>query len=264
MSPAAGLGFRKDKTMAGNIFDIIILNGRPAAGKSEVIDYLKSLPLDERIRRFHIGEFQEFDDFPILWERFEDDDLWEKYGKPRLISSTTFEYEGKTLEGYNFKDVFFWHWLIEKLNLFYSKALRDDPSYHDHTTAIFEFARGSQHGGFAEAYTYLSDDVLSKACTMYIKVSWEESLRKNRRRYNPDRPDSILEHALEDKKIEYLYKESDWEEFSSHDPENLLVKGKKVPYAIFDNEPEKTDKPDVLGAHLEEVCARLWELNRKR
>ena len=60
--------------MAGEIFDIIILNGRPAAGKSEVIDYLKKTPLDERIRRFHIGEFEEFDDFPILWERFEDDD----------------------------------------------------------------------------------------------------------------------------------------------------------------------------------------------
>jgi dephospho-CoA kinase len=27
--------------MSNNIFDIIILNGRPASGKSEVIDYLK-------------------------------------------------------------------------------------------------------------------------------------------------------------------------------------------------------------------------------
>ena len=38
-------------------FDIIIFNGRPAAGKSEVIDYLKNTPLEERIRRFHVGEF---------------------------------------------------------------------------------------------------------------------------------------------------------------------------------------------------------------
>lgn len=250
--------------MAREIFDIIILNGRPAAGKSEVIDYLKSISVEERIRRFHIGEFEEFDDFPILWERFEDDDLYEQHGRPRLISDTSFEYEGRTYEGYTFKDLFFWHFLILKLNVFYSKRLRDDPKYHEHTTAIFEFARGAQHGGFAEAYEYLSDDVLSKAATMYINVSWEESLRKNRRRYNPDRPDSILEHALEDKKIEYLYKESDWEEFSSTDPEFLQVRGKKVPYAIFDNEPEKTDKPDVLAAHLEEVCARLWTLNRKR
>lgn len=250
--------------MAKDILDVLILNGRPAAGKSEVIDYLKSISLEERIRRFHIGEFEEFDDFPILWERFEDDDIYEKHGKARLISDTHFEYKGETLEGYTFKDPFFWHFLILKLNLFYSKVLRDDPQYHDHTTAIFEFARGSQHGGFAEAYEYLSDDVLSRACTMYIKVSWEESLRKNRRRFNPDRPDSILEHSLEDKKLEFLYRDSDWEGFSGKDPDFLLVKGRKVPYGIFDNEPEKTDKPEELGKHLEEVCSKLWALKKSR
>ena len=42
--------------MEKKTFDVIILNGRPAAGKSEVIDYLKKVPLEERVRRFHIGE----------------------------------------------------------------------------------------------------------------------------------------------------------------------------------------------------------------
>jgi hypothetical protein len=246
-----------------HIFDIIILNGRPAAGKSEIIDYLKRIPVDERIRRFHIGEFEEFDDFPILWERFEDDDLYERHGKARLISDTTYEYEGKTWDGYVFKDQFFWNFLIEKLNFNYARRLRDMPNYHDTTTAIFEFARGSQHGGFAEAYSYLSKDVLTRANTIYIKVSWAESLRKNRRRRNPDKPDSILEHSLEDKKMEFLYKESEWEEFSSKDPHYLLVGDHRVPYAVFDNEPEKTDKPEVLGKHLEEVCAHLWTLKQR-
>lgn len=245
------------------IFDIIILNGRPAAGKSEIIDYLKSVPLEERIRRFHVGKFEEFDDFPILWERFEDDDLWERHGRPRLISDTAFEYQGQTFQGYVFKDPLFWNWLIEKLNSAYAKRLRDVPDYHREHTAIFEFARGKQHGGFREAYAYLSDDVLDKANTIYINVTWEESLRKNRRRYNPDRPDSILQHALEDKKMEFLYKESEWDEFAAADPECLLVKGHKVPYAVFENMPEKTDNPAVLGAHLEEVCARLWAIRQR-
>ena len=249
--------------MGESTFDIVILNGRPAAGKSEIIDYLKKIPVDERIRRFHIGEFEEFDDFPILWERFEDDDIYERRGKPRLISDTTYEYEGRTWEGYVFKDQFFWDFLIEKLNLAYSRRLRDVPNYHDTMTAIFEFARGAQHGGFAEAYSYLSDDVLARAATIYIKVSWAESLRKNRRRRNPDKPDSILEHSLEDKKIEFLYKESEWEEFSSKDPRYLLVRNRRVPYVVFDNEPEKTDKPEVLGKHLEEVCAKLWSSRRE-
>lgn len=250
--------------MAPDIFSILILNGRPAAGKSEIIDYLKKTPLAERRRRFHVGEFEEFDDFPILWERFEDDDIWERHSRPRLNSATTFSYEGREYPGYVFKDQFFWNWLIEKLNLAYAKRLRDRADYHATTTAIFEFARGSQHGGFEDAYRYLSDDVLSRACTMYIKVSWAESLRKNLRRRNPDRPDSILEHSLEDKKMEFLYKDSDWEEFSAPDPGYLLVGNHRVPYAVFDNEPEKTDRPEALGPHLEEVCARLWRLHQRR
>ena len=40
-------------------FEVIVLTGRPAAGKSEVIDYLKKTPVEERRRRFHIGEFEE-------------------------------------------------------------------------------------------------------------------------------------------------------------------------------------------------------------
>jgi len=248
--------------MAPEIFPIVILNGRPAAGKSEILDYLKKVPPVERARRFHIGEFEEFDDFPILWERFEDDDIYERHGKERLISDTSFQYEGRSYPGYVFKDPFFWNFLIEKLNSSYAKRLRDLPGYHDTHTAIFEFARGTQHGGFAGAYEFLSADVLAGAHTIYISVSWEESLRKNRRRRNPDRPDSILEHSLEDKKMEFLYRDSDWERFSAADPDYLLMRGRRVPYAVFENMPEKTDKPAVLGAHLEEVCARLWRLKQ--
>jgi hypothetical protein len=248
--------------MEKNTFDVIILNGRPAAGKSEVIDYLKKVPLAERIKRFHIGAFEEIDDFPILWERFEDDDLLEEMGLPRLISDKEFEYEGKKYPGYVFKGKWFWNFLIRKLGLAYAKLLRDQPAYHESKTLFIEFSRGSEHGGFKTAYDYLSPAILEKAVTLYIRVDWPESLRKNRRRYNPDRPDSILQHALEDKKIEKLYKESDWEVFAA-DPDFLRVSGKKIPYAVFENMPEKTDKPEVLGAHLEEVLKKLWSSRRE-
>jgi hypothetical protein len=244
-------------------FDIVILNGRPAAGKSEIIDYLKHVPIAERLKRFHIGEFEELDDFPILWERFEDDNIFEKLGRGRFFTDTTYEYQGKKYSGFTFKEKSFWDFLIEKLSLAYALKLRDNKQYHDNKTAIIEFARGAEHGGFREAYKHLSEDLLKRAVVIYIKVSFEESLRKNRRRFNPDRPDSILQHALEDKKLEMLYKESDWEQFSSADPEYLMVKGIKVPYAIFDNEPEKTDKPEITGKHLEEVCGKLWKLWKK-
>ncbi|HZY09790.1 MAG TPA: hypothetical protein VFF29_01430, partial [Bacteroidota bacterium] len=61
--------------MNKNHFDIIILIGRPAAGKSEVIDFLKKTSTDERLRRFHIPAFEEIDDFIYVWETFEIDDI---------------------------------------------------------------------------------------------------------------------------------------------------------------------------------------------
>jgi len=246
----------------GDIFPILLLNGRPAAGKSEIIDYLKKLPVEERIERFHVGEIQEFDDFPILWERFEDDDIFERNGRSRLISDRHFTYQGKEYEGYVFKDRFYWDFLIQRLCFDYEKAERQNPGFGERTTALIEFARGSEHGGWAQAYPQLSDPVLSRAVTLYIDVPWEESLRKNRRRYNPDKPDSILEHALEDKKIEMMYKESDWEAFSGADPDYLHVRDFRVPYAVFGNMPEITDQPEKLGAHLTECVAKLWTLRR--
>jgi hypothetical protein len=243
--------------MSKQNFDVVILNGRPAAGKSEIIDYLKHVPTAERLQRFHIGEFEEIDDFPYLWERFQDDDILEKMGKPRMFSETSYVFNGKRYPGYTFKENYLWNFFIRKLDLAYSLKMRDDKNYHDHKTLLVEFSRGSEHGGFQEAYKHLSDELLKRACVIYIKVSFEESLRKNRRRFNPDRPDSWLEHGLEDTKLELLYKESDWEQFSSADPNFLIVRGIKIPYAVFDNEPEKTDKPEILGKHLEEVTSKL-------
>lgn len=249
--------------MSGKTFDILVLNGRPAAGKSEIIDHLRKTPLKERIERFHIGDFEEFDDFPILWDAFESDDIFEKVGMPRLISNPTFTYKGETLKGYHFKEKSYWNFLITKLCYNYSKKIKSEKDYHERKTAIFEFARGSEHGGWKTAYSYLSEEVIKKACTVYINVSWEESLRKNLRRHRPGKEDSILHHSLESKKMELIYKESDWEDFSAADKNYLLVEGFKIPYAIFENEPEKTDKPDALDAHLEEILTKLWKIKNQ-
>jgi hypothetical protein len=229
-------------------FEIIILIGRPAAGKSEVIDYLKKTPVPERLKRFHIGVFEEIDDFPMLWTWFEEDAILEKImNRPRIHSDS---------DGY-FLHQHQWDLLIERLSLEYKKKLRD-AGYAENTTTILEFSRGAEHGGYASAFRHLSEEILDKACVLYIDVPFEESLRKNRRRFNPDRPDSILEHGLPDAKLERLYKDVDWESFKGSDPGFIRFAGRRIPYAVFDNMPEKTDKPEVLGAHLEEVLNRLW------
>lgn len=230
-----------------NNFDVVILIGRPAAGKSEVIDFLKKTPPAERSRRFHIGEFEEIDDFVYVWETFEIDDILTKNGKERIWSD----------EKYYFKDPFIWDLYIERLSLVYRKKLAANPNYHEKVTTLIEFARGGENG-FGEAFSYLHEEVLKRAGILYIKVSYEESLRKNRKRARPGMEDSILYHSLPDAKMEHYYRTNDWERLTAPDPRTIMIKGHRVPYAVFENEPEKTDDPVKLGAELERATARLW------
>jgi len=242
--------------MSKTTFDTIILIGRPASGKSEIIEYLTHLPGDTRRERFHIAHLDVRDDFPMLWTWFEEDDiLSKKLGLPRLHSNEQ-EY---------FKYPELWHVLIERLSLEYGKLLRDDPSYHEHSTCIIEFSRGSEHGGYAQAFQHLSDEVLQHAVIMYVRVPFEESLRKNRRRFNPDKPDSILEHGLPDDKLERLYRDDDFASVAPDDSGLIAIRGHRVPFAVFPNEDDvTTDKPDQLAERLESVLGELWKLSQSQ
>ena len=233
-------------------FDVIILCGRPASGKSEVIDYLKKTPLEKRLERFGIGEMDEIDDFPMLWVWFEEDAILEKLlGKPRIHTDTN----GYFLHQYQ------WDLLIERISLEYDKRLRDD-TYHSRATAVIEFSRGTEHGGYASAFAHLSERILERALIVYIDVTFEESLRKNRKRFNPSRPDSILEHGLPDEKLERLYHDVDWEQVSAASPTHIEIKGHRVPYVVFNNMPSKTDDTALLGPVLDDVFARGRALKR--
>jgi hypothetical protein len=242
--------------MTKDTFDVLILIGRPASGKSEIIHFLTYLPEITRRDRFHIGRLEVLDDFPILYAWFEEDDiLSQTFGLPRLHSD----------EQYYFKFRELWHVLIERLSLDYAKKIRDDATYHDHTTILIEFARGSEHGGYAEAFQHISDEILRYAGVIYVHVPFEESLRKNRRRFNPDKPDSILEHGLTDDEMERLYREDDWSTIAPDTSGFLNVHGQSVPYAVFPNEDDvTTGKPEQLAARLESVLDALWELYQQK
>ncbi len=199
-------------------FPILILVGRPASGKSEIIDYLLHADPDERVRRFHIGLPDVLDDFPMLWTWFEEDHILSQVLKqPRLHTDD---------QGY-FSETYFWQLLIQRLDLEYHKRLRDNPGYHAQKTAIIEFSRGSEHGGYSEAFNNLSDDILSQAVIVYVRVSFEELLRKNRRRFNPNKPDSILEHSLPDAKLDRLYHLDDWDELTKPDPATIAIRNQQ-------------------------------------
>jgi len=230
-------------------FPILILLGRPAAGKSEIIKYLKSLPCETRRAELHIGAFREIDDFPMLWTWFEEDELLAQMGKPRLHTDK---------EGY-FKFRYLWDLLIRRLELEYRKVLRDDPDFEKDNTAVIEFSRGAEHGGFGEALHQFSADFLGRASVLYVDVSYEESLRKNRKRSNPEKPDSILEHSLPEYKLERLYKKSDWTDITEADPSHLHIGDVHVPYVVFDNRDDITTAGgEALGKRLRAALSGLW------
>ncbi len=232
-------------------FDTLLLLARPAAGKSEIIHYLKSIPLAERLGRFHVGQIYQIDDFPMIWAWFEEDDILSRLGHPRLHSDE---------QGF-FLDNTYWDVLIERIGLEYAKLRRDlDPS--GQATMLVEFARGREHGGFQRAFAHLSPELLSRAAILYINVSYAESLRKNRQRSNPERPDSLLQHSLEDEKMERLYKDSDWEQLTGGLPLGWLeIQGQRVPYVVFENEDDLTTPGgEPLALRLQETLGILWQL----
>ena len=237
--------------MSANNFPVLIITGRPAAGKSEVIDFLKKADPKERLSRFHIADFEELDDFVYVWEMFEIDDILTRHGKPRIWTD----------EKYWFKDDFIWNLYIERINLEYRKKLARNANYHDNKTTLIEFARGGENGIY-EALSNLHEDVLRRASLMYIKVSYEESVRKNRRRARSGQEHSILYHSLPDEKMEFYYKTNDWEKLAAKDPNYIEVKGFRIPYVAFENEPEKTLDPNLIGQELERVTKKLWGMKK--
>lgn len=237
--------------MENNCFKLLLLLARPAAGKSEIINYLRNIPVRERLEQYHIGNFHELDDFPMLWAWFEEDQILEKMGKNRLHSDS---------QGY-FLHPYFWNVLIERLNLDYKKILRDLQFSKDGHTVLMEFSRGSEHGGYQEAFKHLAPELLKDMAIIYLYVPWEESLRKNRRRFNPQKPDSILEHGLSDEKLEKLYRQNDWIELTNNSPDFLNIQGINVPYCVFENSNDITSiGGELLGCQLTTCLDHLWGL----
>jgi hypothetical protein len=232
-------------------FPILIITGRPAAGKSEVIDFLKKCDPIVRLEKYHIANFEELDDFIYVWETFELDDLMSRFGKPRIWSD----------EKYWFKDQYIWDLYMDRMALDYKKKVLKDPAYHEKMTTLVEFARGGDHA-IHHALSFLSDEMLSKASLLYIKVPYEESVRKNRRRARPGQEDSILYHSLPDEKMEFYYKTNDWDQLEAQDPNFIEVKNHRIPYAVFENMPEKTHEATLIAEELERATAKLWSIKK--
>jgi len=246
-----GLRYLSQRARVKDVFPIIFLLGRPASGKSEFIDFMKKTPLPERAELYHIGNLRVIDDFPILWEKFIEDDIWEQLGRGRLFSR---------LAGSNYAvaDPTIWAFLIEKLNRLGEEALRE---LRDGGTLLIEFARGGEDG-YRSALSLLSPEILKRASILYVDVSFEESWRRNQARYDEARRDSILTHSVPHEDLEKTYGTDDWKELTRDTSGRLRVNGFSIPYVTMKNEPESKD-PAVLGPRYRASLKPLYELWRQ-
>jgi hypothetical protein len=243
-------------TAAGRaaIFQHLFVLGRPAGGKSEFIDFMKKLPAGERAAGFGIGRFEEVDDFPWLWEACLDDDAREAKGEPRLVSE-------RTPEGCNIIKAGFRGSLVDRFNEVIARKYLADPRFYEDGTLLIEFARGLGDG-FRESLERFHPDILTRAAILYIKVSFDESCRRNSARYKRGREESILFHKVPDRDMFGYFRENDWEQMTGGAADGRLdIGGVRVPFASMNNEPESVDAA-VLRERYARALTRLLELCR--
>jgi len=236
-------------------FDHLMMLGRPASGKSEFIDFMKKISDAERAKIFHIGEFEEIDDFVWIWEKFIEDDLWEKAGYPRLYSKHYMpDNPGMAPEGGRL-----FEFCIQKFNDVITEKYLNHPDFYNDHTLFIEFARGNKPS-FKDALEALKPEILKRAAIFFIYVTREESWRRNVARYQEKLKHSILAHMLPRQTFDYFYSDHNWLELTKNEPNGyLMVQGLKIPFVTMNNEPESID-PVVLKKRYGDALTKLFEL----
>lgn len=235
-------------------FDNLFLLGRPAAGKSEFIDFLKKLSDEERAKNFRIGKFVELDDHPWLWEKFEEDNLWEEAGFGRLYSHK----EGNNM-GINPDAERLFDWLLVRFNGVFKEKYLSQPEFYNEGTLIIECSRGRENA-FQNAFSRLSKEIFEHTALLYIDVSFETSYRRNNTRYEEKLKHSSLAHKCTDIVINGYYRTNDWQKLTSGKQSGFLeIHGLKVPFVSMNNEPELPPWPEIAKRY-KTTLDKLWEL----
>ena len=235
-------------------FDHLLLLGRPAAGKSEFIDFMKNTPDAERAEKFHIGRFEELDDFPWLWEKFLEDDEWEAAGFERQFSERISGNYAVRKDKAHLYDL-----MLAKFNHAVAERYLTRPDFYKDGTLIIEFARGGSEG-YKNALSRLSKEVLDRAAIFYVKVDFEESWRRNVARYQEKMKESSLFHMAPREIMERFYKTDDWDLVTGKkESGKLSFQGIEIPFVTMLNEPELKER-GPLEARYKPCLDRLMEL----
>lgn len=230
-----------------NHFENILIWAQPASGKSEVLAFVRRLTPEQRTG-LHIGNLVEIDDYPRVASFFEIDDERQRMGQDRLFTYAQTHDEG------GFKDPALWDHLDTHLNVRYAHTILKDPKVHETSTIMLECARGGSTGaafplphGYQRTLQNLDPGILDKAVILYVRVTPEESRRKNDERYDPKDPHGILSHRVPTKVMlnDYGCDDADWmaQEAVSEGKAGYVKEPKSglwIPFRVMDNMADLT------------------------
>lgn len=243
--------------MARRSFDNLMLIGRAGSGKSELVDFLKTVSETERFEKYNIGAFDEIDDFPWIHAMFKDEDIWEKLGCPRRLSKRVERtYETLDYDIYDFTTL--------KFNIEIERNYSGNDGYYDNRTLFIEYARGREDG-YRRSFDLLDEDILERTAIFYMDNTFEESMRRNTTRSSDkDEKQTILYHKVPLGVMENYYRTHDWYDLTDKEPHgHIVVKGMRIPFVTVWNVPESHDMK-VLEERYSPPLKKLWDLYENR
>lgn len=209
---------RRSRAMSKGGF--VFLLGIPGCGKSEVYNRLA-----ERFRRDGVADsVDRLDDYPILWEYFQEDG-------PKTKPTE----DG----GYKILDPTLWDDVLVSLDEQCREAAEEGQ------VLFIEFARGENR----PALDNFSDDVLDRSVIVYIYCPFDEAWRRNLARYEEQGTD---DHMVSREEMEETYGDDDHEALLADPP---------VPAVRIDNDEPRIQK---LDDELDDEYDELVSLLRRR
>ena len=199
----------------------VFLLGTPGCGKSEVYRRISSRLEEEDIAH----EFERVDDFPILWNLFQED--------------TERERSRKTEDGgFKVTDPTVWDDILKQLN----KQIKDKQA--PDKVLFIEFSRPNYVDSIQKNF---DDEILSSAMAVYIwapfDVCWERNVQRH-------------EEAVAEGDDDHLVSREEMEETYGSDDHDQLKEELELPVVIVDNESDSFDE-------LDEEVERVLEAIKK-
>lgn len=199
----------------------IFLLGRPGCGKSEIFRRITTKLSQEKI----CNDFLRVDDFPKLWNIFQEDEKTGKWKKCRKIPDG----------GYLVTDNSIWDKILQEVD----KDVRD--LQKDNRIIFIEFSRPN----YTESMKNFSKKILGNAIIIYSDCSFETCWERNVTRHRAAVACGTDDHLVSREEMEKTY---------LHDDKEELLQKSKIPVIVVD-----TDVPgiDHLIPKIEKIMVEI-------